>query len=87
MGTVNWRVTAATIYCDAAESEVTLLVYKDGSAKCIDYKKYGEANKKVAKAVKGKGKQPKQHLECNGPECDRVTQFRDKLFARETTGS
>ena len=35
---VDWQVTATTIYCDAVDDDVTLLVYKDGSAKCTGYK-------------------------------------------------
>ena len=39
---VDWKVTATTIHCDAVGDEVTILVYKDGSVKCIGYDKYGK---------------------------------------------
>ena len=81
---VNWQVTAATIYCDAVDDEVTILVYKDRLVKCTGYRKYGEADKKIAKVMKRKSKQLKRQLECEGPECYRVIQYRDKLFAEET---
>ena len=81
---VNWQVTAATIYCDAVDNEVTLLVYEDRSAKCTGYKKYGEPTKEIAKVMKRKSKQLKRKLECEGPECYRVIQYRDKQFAEET---
>jgi len=81
---VNWQVTAVTIYCDAVDDEVTLLVYKDRSAKCTSYGKYGKPDKDTVKVMKKKSKQLKRQLECEGPECHRLIQYRDKLFAEET---
>jgi len=80
---VNWKVTATTIYCDVVDDEVTLLVYKDGSAKCIAYTKYGKPDKETLNLLKKKSNQLKRHLECEGPECRWVIQYRDKLFAEE----
>lgn len=82
---VNWQVTAITIFCDAVDAEVTLMVYKDRSARCTAYnKKYGENIKKeVAKELKKKGKILGRELRCEGQECSRVTEYRDKLFAEE----
>ncbi len=80
---VSWQVTATTIYCDAVDDEVTLLVYKDGSAKCIAYTKYGKPDKETLNLLKKKSNQLKRHLECEGPECRWVIQYRDKLFAEE----
>ena len=85
-GMVDWQVTAATIYCDAIDSEVTLLVYKDGSVKCTGYVKYGESGKETAKLLKKKSKQLKRQLGCEGLTCYRVIQYRDKLFAEEAKG-
>ena len=38
MSMVNWQVTATTIYCDAVDDEITLLVYKlsFGGVKALD---------------------------------------------------
>ncbi len=82
-GMVNWQITAATIYCDAVDDEVTLLVYKDRTAKCTGYQKYGKPDKETAEVIEKKNKQLKRRLECEGPECYRVIQYRDKLFAKE----
>ena len=82
---VNWRITATTIYCDAVADEVTLMVYKDGMTKCTGYRKYGEPDKDMAKAMETRSKRLGQLLKCEGPECYRVTQYRDKLFAEKTT--
>ncbi|MFQ6122963.1 MAG: hypothetical protein ACE5LA_07925 [Dehalococcoidales bacterium] len=81
---VNWQVTAATIYCDAVDDEVTLIVYKDKSVKCTGYKKYAEPDKETAKVIERKSKQSGRWLECEGLGCHRVIQYRDKLFAEET---
>ena len=81
---VNWQVTATTIFCGAVDAEVTLMVYKDRSARCTAYKKYGENIKKeVAKELKKRGKILGRELRCEGQECSRVTEYRDKLFAEE----
>jgi len=84
VGMVNWQVTAATIYCDAVDDEVTLLVYKDRTAKCTGYQKYGKPDKETAEVME-KNKQLKRRLECEGPECYRVIQYRDKLFGKEAS--
>jgi len=81
---VNWQLTATTIYCDAVADEVTILVYKDGSVKCTGYTKYAEPSKETLNLLKIKNKQLKRNLECEGPECYRVIQYRDKLFAEES---
>ena len=82
---VNWQVIATTIYCDAVDDDVTFLVYKDGSAKCVAYKqKYGESIKKeTAKMLNKKGKKLGRELKCEGPECHRLIAFKDKCFAEE----
>lgn len=83
MRMVNWQVTATTIYCDAVDDEVTLLVYKDGSAKCVAYTRYGKPSKETLRLLKAKSRQLKRNLECDGPECYRLIQYRDRLFAEE----
>ena len=80
---VNWQVTATTIYCDAVDDDVTLMVYKDGSARCIGYKKHGEPGKDIVKLLKKKGSQLNRSLKCEGPQCSRVVQYRDGLFPEE----
>ncbi len=80
---VDWQVTATTIYCDAVDDDITVLVYKDWSAKCVGYKKYGESSKEIAKMLEEKGKKLGRELRCGGPECSRVIEYRDKLRAEE----
>ncbi len=80
---LDWQVTATTIYCDAVGDEVTLLVYKDGSAQCTAYQRYGKPDKETVKLMGKKERQLKRHLACEGSECYRIVQYRDKLFGEE----
>jgi len=79
----NWQVTATTIFCDEVDDEVTFMVYKDGSASCIACKTYHEPDSGVRKLLENKSKLLKRKLNCGGPECNRITQYRDKLFTEE----
>ncbi|MFC1974398.1 hypothetical protein ACFLVA_00075 [Chloroflexota bacterium] len=83
MSTVNWQMTATTIHCDAVDDEVTLMVYKDWSVKCTGYKKYSESGSEALKLLRKKSRQLKRRLECEGPECYRVLQYKEKLSAEE----
>ena len=81
---VDWQVTATTIYCDAVDADVTIMVYKDGTAKCVGNKRYGESvSKDTAKMLKKKAKKLGRELKCEGPECPRVVTYRDKLLVGE----
>jgi len=83
---VDWQVTATTVYCDAVDDDVTIIVYKDWSTRCVGYyKKYGDnvINKETAKALKQRSKKSGRALRCEGPECRRVIVYRDKLRAEE----
>lgn len=81
---VDWQVTATTIYCDAVDDDVTIMVYKDWTTKCTGYKKYVEnLTKEVARISKKKSKRLGRQLRCEGPLDYRVTNYRDKLIAEE----
>lgn len=82
---VDWQVTATTIYCDAVDDEVTIIVSKDWSMKCTGYVKYGGTSGDALNLLKKKGKQLKRQLQCAGPECWRLAQYKDKLLAEEAT--
>ncbi len=84
MAVPDWQVTAVSTYCDAVDTNVVLLVYKDRSAKCVGYKKYGEnVTKETVKELKKRSKKLGRELKCEGPECSRLMPYRDKLFAEE----
>ncbi|MEE8619278.1 MAG: hypothetical protein V3S84_04030 [Dehalococcoidales bacterium] len=80
----SWQVTATTIYCDAVDDDVTLMVYKDRLTRCVGYKKYIESiTKETAKELKKRAKKLGRELRCEGPECSRVIVFRDEVFAEK----
>ncbi len=81
---VNWQVTATTIYCDAVDDDVTIMVYQDRSTRCVGYKKYIESiTKETAKELKKREKKLGRELKCEGPECSRVITYRDGVFTEE----
>jgi hypothetical protein len=84
----DWQLTATTIYCDAVDDDVTIMVYKDWSTTCTGYKKYGEGlNKETAKVLKKKAGRLGRNLECEGPLDHRVTDYRDRLVAQDKATS
>ncbi|MFC2007679.1 hypothetical protein ACFLVB_03680 [Chloroflexota bacterium] len=80
---IDWQVTATTIYCDAVDDDVTLMVHRDGLVKCTGDKRYSEPGKETSKLLERKSKQLNRKLACEGLECYRAIQYRDKLFAEE----
>ena len=80
----DWQITAKTIFCDAVDDEVTLLVYKNGSTLCTGCKKYVEPNTITLGIIKEKTKRSKRPLKCEGEQYPRVTQYKEKILAEET---
>ncbi len=81
---VDWQVTATTIYCDAVDDYVTIVVYKDWTAGCSGYKQYvGNPTKTTVKMLKQRSKRLGRQLKCEGPLDYRVAAYRDKLIAEE----
>jgi uncharacterized protein YqkB len=80
---VNWQVTATTVFCDAVDDEVTIIVYKDWSVKCTGHEKYANSRDAEFQLVK-RSLQLRRTLQCEGLECERVNQYKEKLAAEET---
>jgi hypothetical protein len=81
---VNWKITATTVFCDAIDGEATFIVYKNKSAKCVTHQKYGSPDREIIRQLREKSKQLGRSLRCDGPECFRLTEYRDKLFNEES---
>jgi hypothetical protein len=81
----DWQVTATTIKCDAVGDEVTIMVYSDGTARCASYTKYGSIDKKTLANIEKRAKKLGLESKCDGPQCRRVTDYRDKIMAEEAT--
>ena len=81
----DWQVTATTIYCDAVNADVTVMVYKDGSVKCVGMKKYHDNPTKETVSILKKGSRKLgRTLACEGEKCPRKDAYRDRVFAAET---
>jgi hypothetical protein len=82
----GWRLTATTIYCDAVDDDVTLVVDKDLNVRCTGYSRYvTNPNKETTMALGRKSRELGRNLRCEGPQDFRVTDYRDKLIAEEDT--
>jgi hypothetical protein len=79
----NWQLTATTINCDAVYDEVTILVYKDWTVKCTGHGKYA-SGKKASRLLRKNSRLLGRELKCEGPECPRVIEYRDRLLAEES---
>jgi hypothetical protein len=83
----EWQITATTIYCDAVDDDVTLIVDKDWNVKCTGYSKYSsKIQKETSDLLRQKSKRLGRNLKCGGPQDSRVTGYRDKLKLQEKTG-
>jgi hypothetical protein len=80
---VDWELTATTIYCDDIADEVTIIVSRDGTAKCTGSQKYLKSDKESAKELKKKSKQLGKPLACKGEGCSRVARYRDELMSKK----
>jgi hypothetical protein len=80
----DWQVTATTIYCDAVDDDVTLIVDKDWNVRCIGYTRYmTNLDKETCRTLQQKSQRLGRDLKCEGPQDFRVTDYRDKLIAQE----
>ena len=73
---VDWQVTASTIYCEHVQDEATILVYQDWSVKCTGHQKYGGSGKK-------RNGREGAIAACEGPGCEYVLRYKEKLMAEE----
>ncbi len=79
----SWQLTATTINCDVIDDEATIIVYKDWSVKCTGYAKYTSSSK-ARGVIRKKSLSSGRRLECLGPECPKVLQYREKLLSEES---
>jgi len=83
----DWQLTATTIKCDAVGDEITIMVYPDGTVGCASYAKYGANDKKILAEIEKRAKKLGIVPRCEGPQCRRITDYRDKIMAEEETAS
>jgi hypothetical protein len=84
LSVLEWQFTATTIYCDAVDDDVTLIIDKNLNIRCVGYDRYGtNLDKETAGILKQKSRRLGRNLKCEGPQDFRVTDYRDKLIAGE----
>ncbi len=79
----DWQITAKTIYCDAVDDEVTVIVNKDGSTRCTGFKKYEQPNDITRRSIREKTRKLKRPVKCEGEQCPRVTEYRISILVEE----
>ena len=80
----GWLVTATTIHCEFIDEDVTIIVYKDNSAKCTGYNKFCEnITKETIEALKVKGRKLGKELKCIYPSACGLTHYRDRILAEK----
>ncbi len=79
----DWQMTATTIYCDAVDDEVTLIVSGDGTVRCTGHQKYSRPDRETAKLMKKKSRQSGRPIICPQVVCSRVTDYRDGLLGEK----
>ena len=84
----DWRLTVTTIYCDAVDDDVSLVITCYGTAKCTAYKKYaGDTARDAKQLLEIRGKRLGRELRCVGPLDFRVTRYRDEIMAQDKAAS
>jgi hypothetical protein len=77
---VDWQITATTIYCDAVNDEVTLIISPDGAVKCTGQQKYENPGKETLKTMKKKSRTAGKQLACQGIGCARVVKHKTEML-------
>lgn len=79
----DWQLTATTIKCEAVDDEITIMVKPDGEARCASYARYGSTDKNAQTGLQKKTGKRGFTPKCEGPDCRRVTEYRDRIMAEE----
>jgi hypothetical protein len=79
----NWQITAKTIFCQAVDDEVTVMVNKDQSVRCTGLKKYNEPNDITRKLVSEKNRRLKRTIKCEGEGCSLMAGYKAAILAEE----
>ena len=79
----EWQITAKTIFCEAVDDEVTVIVHKNGTVHCTGYRKYNQPNDITRIHVKEKTRKLKRVIKCQGEGCPRVTEYKNQIQTEE----
>jgi hypothetical protein len=79
----DWQITAKTIFCEAVDDEVTVVVLRSGTVHCTGYRKYEQPNDITRTLVKEKTHRLKRAVKCEGEDCPRVTGYKNQILAEK----
>ena len=79
----DWQVTATTIFCEAVDDEVTLIITPSGEVTCTGQQKYQKPGKEASKALNQKSRSGRKQPKCSGDSCADVKQYRDKIMGEK----
>jgi hypothetical protein len=81
---VDWQMTATSIYCEAVDDDVTIMVDKDWNTSCTGNQRYGESiSRETASMLQKKGRKMRRELKCTRLANCGATLYRDRLMAEE----
>jgi hypothetical protein len=78
----DWEITATTIYCEAVDDEVTLIINADGTSRCTGRDKYLKPDKETARAMRKKSRRQPKAMACRDNECTIVKDYRDNILGQ-----
>ena len=79
----DWQITAKTIFCEAVDDEVTILVQKSGATHCTGCRKYGQPNDITRALINQKTRQLNRSIKCEGEGCLRVSEYKNQILAEK----
>ncbi len=79
----DWQITAKTIFCEAVDDEVTILVQKSGAVRCTGCRKYGQPNDITRTLINQKTRQLNRSIKCEGEGCLRVSEYKNQILAEK----
>jgi hypothetical protein len=79
----DWELTATTVYCDAVDDEVTLILNADGTLKCTGRDKYLKPDKETSRTMRKKSQRRRKPLACRDNECTIIIDYRNNILGNE----
>jgi hypothetical protein len=80
----DWEITATTVYCEAVDDEVTLIIYADGTSSCTGRDQYIKPDKETSRSMKKNSRRQGKLLACRDSDCTIVSDYRDNILSGES---
>ncbi|MCJ7605895.1 MAG: hypothetical protein MUO19_07690 [Dehalococcoidales bacterium] len=82
----DWEITATTVYCEAVDDEVTLLIDFGGTTTCTGQQRFDCPDKENARLLEEKTRQAGRVLTCAGTDCTIISQYRTRILTEANPG-